>query len=72
MPRRAELIEWWAPIFEVPCVAFDVESGEEAAELAAAGADFVAVALPAGMSADDARDLVREVAAGIGAGGTTQ
>jgi thiamine-phosphate pyrophosphorylase len=70
--RRAELIEWWAPIFEVPCVAFDVETGEEAAELATAGADFVAVALPAGMPAGDARDLVREVAASIGAGGTTQ
>jgi thiamine-phosphate pyrophosphorylase len=69
--RRAELIEWWAPIFEVPCVAFDVESGGEATDLAAAGADFVAVTLPAGMSVDAARDLVCEVAGGIGAEGTT-
>ena len=41
--RRAELIGWWGEIFEVPCVAFDVESAETAEALARAGADFVAL-----------------------------
>ena len=44
--RRDELIAWWAEIFEVPCVAFDVETREEAEALARAGADFVAIRLP--------------------------
>ena len=44
--RRADLVGWWAEIFEVPCIAFDVESSEAAEALARAGADFVAVMLP--------------------------
>lgn len=64
--RRNELIAWWAEIFEVPCVAFDVESAGEAAALCAAGADFIAVAhsatgSPAGLSA-----LLSEINAAIG------
>jgi thiamine-phosphate pyrophosphorylase len=43
--RRDELVAWWGEIFQVPCVAFDVETAEEAARLARAGADFVAVRL---------------------------
>ncbi len=43
--RRDELIAWWGEIFEVPCVAFDVETAEEASRLARAGADFIAVRL---------------------------
>jgi thiamine-phosphate pyrophosphorylase len=69
--RRRELVAWWAPVFEVPCVAFDVETGAEATELAVAGADFVAVTMSADVSADAARDLVREVARGIEPGGGT-
>ncbi|MFA5899846.1 MAG: thiamine phosphate synthase [Hyphomicrobium sp.] len=41
--RRRELINWWSEIFEVPCVAFDVETTDEAVVLAEAGADFVAL-----------------------------
>jgi thiamine-phosphate pyrophosphorylase len=72
--RREDLVSWWAPIFEVPCVAFDVETGEEAQQLAAAGADFVAVTLPA--DAPAARELVNAIArslaeTGIEAGRTT-
>jgi thiamine-phosphate pyrophosphorylase len=63
--RRVELISWWAPIFEVPCVAFDVETPEEAQQIAAAGADFVAVALPATLAAEAARGLVAGVAQAI-------
>ena len=39
----AELIAWWSEIFVVPCVAWNVETQEEAAELAGLGADFVAL-----------------------------
>ncbi len=60
--RRAEMVAWWAPIFEVPCVAFDVETCEEAAALAADGADLVAVTLAAGMDAAAAAGLLAEMA----------
>jgi thiamine-phosphate pyrophosphorylase len=63
--RRADMIAWWAPIFEVPSVAFDVETAEEAEELAAAGADFVAVTLHAAMTAGAAQDRVADVARAI-------
>jgi thiamine-phosphate pyrophosphorylase len=38
----AERLEWWAELFEPPCVGF-ATSSEEAYEFAAAGADFVLV-----------------------------
>jgi thiamine-phosphate pyrophosphorylase len=38
----AERLQWWAELFEPPCVGFAV-SLEEASEFAAAGADFVLV-----------------------------
>ena len=38
----AERLQWWAELFEPPCVGFAV-SREEASEFAAAGADFVLV-----------------------------
>jgi thiamine-phosphate pyrophosphorylase len=37
-----ERVEWWAEVFEIPCVAW-AEHIHEVAELCAAGADFVAV-----------------------------
>ncbi|HEV3241935.1 MAG TPA: thiamine phosphate synthase [Methyloceanibacter sp.] len=40
--ERAALIAWWSEIFVVPCVAWNVETLEEAANLAGLGADFVA------------------------------
>lgn len=52
--QQLELVEWWAEIFEVPCVALDVTSAEDAGRLCEAGADFVAVPLEAGLSAADA------------------
>jgi thiamine-phosphate pyrophosphorylase len=45
--RRRDLVAWWAEIFVPPCIAFDVETAEEGAELAIAGADFIAVRIPA-------------------------
>lgn len=53
--RRLDLVQWWAEIFEVPCVAFDVDNAEEAAALARAGADFVAMHLHPALAAPDAR-----------------
>ena len=40
--QYAELIAWWAEIFVVPCVAWNVETAEQAAKFASLGADFVA------------------------------
>lgn len=35
-------VEWWAEVFEIPCVAY-AERVEEIGELCAAGADFIAI-----------------------------
>ena len=65
--ERLELIAWWAEIFEVPCVAFDVENPDEARALAEAGADFVGVAIGAGVSPSDVRDRVAAFGAAVSA-----
>jgi thiamine-phosphate pyrophosphorylase len=64
--RRDELIAWWAEIFEAPCVAFDVETPEEAEALSRAGADFIAIRLPVGATPAATRDLVAGIAAVLG------
>jgi len=61
--RRFELVTWWSEIFEVPCVAFDVENLADAEALAAAGADFVAIARNDTFSADDYANLARAIVA---------
>ena len=43
LEERARLIAWWSEIFVAPCVAWNVETLEEAANLASLGADFVAL-----------------------------
>jgi len=63
--RRDELIAWWAEIFETPCVAFDVETPEEAEMLASAGADFVALTLPVGAAPAETHSLVAAIAAAL-------
>jgi thiamine-phosphate pyrophosphorylase len=63
--RRDELVAWWAEIFEAPCVAFDVETPDEAELLARSGADFVALALPAGATPAAVGSLVAGIAAGV-------
>lgn len=68
--RRGELISWWAEIFQVPCVAFDVDNAAEAGALAARGADFVAVTLTSALSPAATRDMVRDIAAAVRTGGT--
>jgi thiamine-phosphate pyrophosphorylase len=37
-----ERVEWWSEVFEIPCVGYAGDA-EEAAALAQAGADFVAL-----------------------------
>ncbi len=54
--RRLDLVQWWAEIFEVPVVALDVATAQEAEDLARAGAEFVALTLDASMSPADARE----------------
>jgi thiamine-phosphate pyrophosphorylase len=58
LEKRDELIGWWAEIFQIPCVALDVETADDAAALALAGADFIGVTLPAA----DAETFVRGMA----------
>jgi thiamine-phosphate pyrophosphorylase len=43
--QYTEIIAWWSEIFVVPCVAWNVERADDAAKLAAIGADFVAPSL---------------------------
>ena len=60
--RQLELIAWWGEIFEIPCVAFDVDSGADAVALAAAGADFIALRGDVELNASDAKALARGIA----------
>jgi len=65
--RQLDLVAWWAEIFEPPCVAFDLETIEDATRLAAAGADFVALKSPStGVSGELAR-WAKEAAHALGA-----
>lgn len=56
--RRRDMIGWWSELFEIPCVAFDVGSVDDARDLVRVGADFVSCRLDAGMSIAEARDKV--------------
>ena len=62
-PELASLIAWWSEIFVVPCVAFGVESPEEAKQLAGLGTDFVAPADSLWRSPDAAQQLALFAAA---------
>lgn len=67
---RLALIEWWSEIFEVPCVALGVTDTGEAAALASAGADFIGVPIPAGLSPAAAAGLIRAAGDAISAAGS--
>jgi len=49
---RDDLVAWWADVFLIPVVVFDVETPEEVAGLARIGADFIAVRLPRTLAGD--------------------
>ncbi len=63
--RQRGLIAWWSEVFEVPCVAFDVESSDFAHQLATAGADFVCVRVTSADTEQDAAERVREFSESI-------
>ena len=65
--ERLDLIAWWSEIFEVPSVAFDVATASDAGDLAAAGADFIAVHVAAGASPASVRELIAAMSAAIAA-----
>lgn len=62
---QADLIAWWSELFEVPCVAFGVAAPADAAALAADGADFIGVTLPAAADPGTAAALVAAIAAAM-------
>ena len=62
--ERAGLIAWWSEIFVVPCVAWNVETLEEAAHLARLGADFVALA-PSIWQAEGAAVMIAKIGAAL-------
>lgn len=62
---RDELCDWWAEIFEVPCVALGVESADAAVALQAARCDFIGLHLPSSSPPADARELVATVRAAL-------
>jgi thiamine-phosphate pyrophosphorylase len=60
--RRVELVTWWSEIFEIPCVAFDVDNADDATALAGAGADFVAMHYAPELTPADAKALADALA----------
>lgn len=68
---RNDLVAWWGEIFEVPCVALDILSADEAASAERDGADFVALTLPPGAMPDVVMLLVGAVDAVLNLGDVT-
>lgn len=62
---RDELAGWWAEIFEVPCVALDVTTADEAIRLQSANADFIGITLPGSQPPAAAAELVKAVHAAL-------
>jgi thiamine-phosphate pyrophosphorylase len=60
--RQLDLVGWWAEIFELPCIAFDVESLGDAARLVRIGADFVALKAPAAAAPAELARWAKEAA----------
>lgn len=58
---RSALVGWWSEVFEVPCVALDVEDAAAAADLARAGADFIGVSVHGGLSPVDCAARARTI-----------
>jgi thiamine-phosphate pyrophosphorylase len=65
---RDELCQWWAEIFEVPVVALDVATPEEAAALQDARCEFVALTLPSSTPPAESRDRVAGFRAALARG----
>ena len=67
--RQLDLVAWWSDLFELPCVAFNVEDSDQAAKLFRAGADFIALTIEGDSSPDEAAQRVRQYAEGIAEAG---
>ena len=63
--QRDELIQWWAEIFEVPCVALDLADADAVERADHLGADFAALSLPAQMTVADVERLVADTGSRI-------
>jgi thiamine-phosphate pyrophosphorylase len=59
-----ERVEWWAEVFNLPCVAYADDSAQ-AAELARAGADFVAMGAGVWQHAEGPQSAVSEAMAAL-------
>ena len=59
-PAALDLTAWWGEIMTVPCVGTGCATARDAARLAAAGADFIALGTVAWPALDTA---LREIAA---------
>ena len=51
--QLCDMVAWWTPLFQLPCVAFNVENLDLAQKLAKLGCDFVANAGSVWLTADD-------------------
>jgi thiamine-phosphate pyrophosphorylase len=61
--RAVEMAAWWAPLFVLPCAVTGPISAAEVPEIAAAGADFVALPKPVWTAADALAGVVDAVRA---------
>lgn len=59
--RRLDLVAWWSEIFEIPCVALEVETSAEALDLLRAGADFIGIRLANGCSPSQVAEEMRRM-----------
>ncbi|ODA67556.1 thiamine-phosphate pyrophosphorylase [Methyloligella halotolerans] len=59
-----DLIEWWSETFEIPCVAWNVESGEDARRALKSGADFLGITKKC-FEADVGAAALSEIAAAL-------
>jgi thiamine-phosphate pyrophosphorylase len=69
---RDDLIGWWGDIFEVPCVALDVMTADEAGKLDVDGADFVALTVPSSGTLETSMVLAGDVDTVLGATGAEE
>ncbi|MEZ5758166.1 MAG: thiamine phosphate synthase [Emcibacteraceae bacterium] len=56
-----EILRWWQELFEIPCVAIGGINADNAAEMADAGADFIAVCSGVWDDADGPAEAVRKI-----------
>jgi thiamine-phosphate pyrophosphorylase len=62
---QPELVAWWAQIFEIPCVAFDVADADAARASAALGTEFIATPIPSAASPAQCVAHVRGIGSAI-------